>query len=348
MQTFELLQPETLRDAISLLSTHGGEARIFAGGQDLLYRYKRRLSSNPFYLVDVSRIDDLRGFEVTEDGRLVIAPLTTLGELERAPGVRDAFPMIHSAISEIATPQIRNLATVGGNLFQDVWCWYLLENYDCWLNGGKYCYAVTGDNRYYHSIMGGRHCVAAHPSDLAPALIAADATVTIAGPGGHHSAPAESLWAGFNWVNGKLQNHSLDSGEIVTRIELPRPAPGSRAAFIKYRLRDSWDFALGEVAAALVMAGERCMEARIALGAVATQPLRARHAEAILSGNELTDEVIGRAAEAAVVGARALTGNHYKLSLIQGLCRKVLRSIRQTGEYAASTGSTANKSLTSG
>jgi xanthine dehydrogenase YagS FAD-binding subunit len=191
---------------------------------------------------------------------------------------------------------------------------------------------VNGENRYYHSVMGGRHCIAVHPSDLAPALIALEATATVAGPDGQRTIPVEHLWTGFGWQGGQLRNHTLAAGEVVTRIEVPSPASGARTAFVKFRLRNSWDFALGLVAANLTMDGRHCTAARVVLGGVATRPVRALGTEAALAGQDLTDDVIERAANAAMTGAKPLVGNRYKLALLKGLCRKALRSMRQDTE----------------
>jgi xanthine dehydrogenase YagS FAD-binding subunit len=327
MQLFQMAQPETLKAAVDLLAAHGSEARVYAGGQDLLYRFKRRIATNPLYLVNVKQVAELQGFEPTADGGLRIGPLTTLGELERAPVVQQRFPLLHSAISEIASPQIRNQGTVGGNLLQDVWCWYLLENYDCWLNGGKYCYAVNGDHRYYHSIMGGQHCIATHPADLAPALIALEATATVASPRGTRTIPVEELWQGFQRVDGRLQCHTLRSDEVLTAVEVPPPVPSARGAFLKFRVRQSWDFALASVAASLRFDGNRCVGARFVLGGIATEPVRARETEEALVGRELTESVIQEAAARATAGARPLRLNQYKLQLVEGLCRKTLRAV---------------------
>jgi xanthine dehydrogenase YagS FAD-binding subunit len=328
MQTFQMYQPRTLDEALGLLASHGSDARLYAGGQDLLYRYKRRLGSNPRYLVNVKRIPDLDGFTLNADGSLTIRPLTRLRDLEESAQVREQFPLLHAAASEIASPQIRSEGTVGGNLFQDVWCWYLLEDYDCWLNGGSYCYAVTGDHRGYHSVMGGRHCIAAHPSDLAPALVALQATCTIAGPSGSRTVPADALWAEFERVGTRLQTHMLQPDEIAVQIDVPAPAPGARGAFQKYRQRGAWDFALASVAASLRFEGQRVADARVVMGGVATHPVRAHEAERLLTGQPLTDETIEAAAQVVAQGARPLRLNRYKVSLAQGLCRKVLRQLR--------------------
>jgi len=327
MQNFEMLRPSTLEEALALMAEHRGEARVYAGGQDLLYRYKKRLATNPIYLVNLKRIGSLQGLHANADG-LRIGVLTTLGELERSIVVQERFPMLAAAAAEIASPQIRNLGTVGGNLCQDVWCWYLLADYDCWLNGGRYCYAAVGDHRYYHSIDGGHHCIAVHPSDLAPALIALDATCTVASPEGTRVAPIEALWPGFHEVDGRLQSHALRPDEILAEIAMPAPVPGQRDVFLKFRMRKSWDFALASVAVSLVAEGDRCIAARVVLGGVSTQPRRARDVEAVLVGARLTEALVNRAAEQAPTGMKPLRHNRYKVPLITGLCRKALNAAR--------------------
>jgi xanthine dehydrogenase YagS FAD-binding subunit len=334
VQSFEMLNPRTVEEAVGFLASYGPDARVYAGGQDLLYRFKRRLATNPMYLVNIKDIAGLRGLE-PRDGALAIGPLTTLGELERSALVRDVLPMLHAAVAEIASPQIRNLGTVGGNLLQDVWCWYLLEDYDCWLNGGSYCYAATGEHQNYHSVMGGKHCIAAHPSDLAPALVALDATLRLASPSGVRTIPAESLWPGFTWAGDKLRNHTAASDELLVEVVVPLPSANVRSIFLKQRLRNSWDFALASLAMAIEMEDRRCVAARVVLGGVGTAPVRATAVEAALVGAELTDEVVARAAQQAIVGARPLRLSHYKLKIMEGLCRKALARLREEGDVCS-------------
>jgi xanthine dehydrogenase YagS FAD-binding subunit len=318
-----LLRPATVDEALALMTALGRDARLLAGGQDLLYRYKKRLATNPGYLVDLKRIGSLQGIQAADSG-LRIGALTTLGELERSAEVRAQFPMLVAAASEIASPQIRNLGTVGGNLCQDVWCWYLLADYDCWLNGGRYCYAAVGDHRYYHSIAGGRHCIAVHPSDLAPALIALDATAALVGPEGRRAIPIDQLWPGFVEVAGRLQPHNLRPEEILEAVEVPAAGLERRNVFLKFRLRRAWDFALASVAVSLALDDGLCSSARVVLGGISTRPRRALDVEAALVGRQLTTASIASASALAPVGTRPLRDNRYKVPLLVGLTRKAL------------------------
>jgi xanthine dehydrogenase YagS FAD-binding subunit len=278
----------------------------------------------------LKQVAALRGIRPEPDW-IRFGALTTLGELERSTLVREHIPMLATAAASIASPQIRNLGTIGGNLCQDVWCWYLLADYDCWLNGGRYCYAAVGDHRYYHSIGGGHHCIAAHPSDLAPALIALGATAEVAGPSDTRVVPVEALWPGFQEVAGRLQPHSLRPDEILVAVDVPIIQPGRRDVFLKFRMRRSWDFALASVAVSLVILDGICTAARVVLGGVSTQPRRATEVEDALLGRPLTSETIDRAASQAGAHSRPLRDNGYKVPLIVGLCRKALDAARANG-----------------
>jgi xanthine dehydrogenase YagS FAD-binding subunit len=229
--------------------------------------------------------------------------------------------MLIQAIQDAATPQLRAMATIGGNLLQQYRCWYYRDGLNCWLAGGDECFAREGQNQY-HAIFQQGPCVAAHLSDLAPALIALDATVTMQRQSGERETPVEELLAAP--TGNRRVSHSLGQGEIITRITIPAPSPGARGVYLKAMDRQAWSFALASVAARLTLEGDTIREARLVLGGVANTPWRAREAEAELIGQPITSELAAQAAALAVHDANPLTLNGYKVHLARELTRRAI------------------------
>jgi xanthine dehydrogenase YagS FAD-binding subunit len=331
MQPIAVLQPTTTREAVALATRHGRAARFYAGGQDLLYRLKRRLANSPRYLVDLKQIPDQAFVRFTPDDGLRLGPLTRLADLAAAAPVQRFYPALAAAAASIASPQIRNVGTVAGNLAQEVWCSYLLEDYACNMNGGRYCPAAVGDNSGYHGLFGQKLCVAVHPSDLAPALLVLDAEVCVLGSGGERCLAVDELLPGVTRVDGALQVNALRHDELITEIRLPPPTPGLRQVFRKSRPRQSWDFALVSVAAAVQVDAGRCTGARLVLGGVAPGPWRPGAAEAVLVGQALDAATCVRAAAAALDGARPLKDNGFKVPLARALVEQALAELSALG-----------------
>ncbi|MBV8731946.1 MAG: FAD binding domain-containing protein, partial [Acidobacteriia bacterium] len=235
MKRISVYRPTTIDEAIQILSAHGSEAGVYAGGTDLLIRLKNRLKQAPTYLVDIKRIQNLRYIKETPQGGVQIGAATKLAEMADSPLLRERYPMLVTAINMISSPELRNASTLGGDLLQEVWCQYLRGGYSCWRNGGYLCYGAIGDNSYYHSAMGGRLCYAVYPGDAATALIPYDARVKLATPSGEKELSVEQLVPGDLLVDGRIQSHVVRFNEILTDVTLPPPAPGLRASFEKLR-----------------------------------------------------------------------------------------------------------------
>lgn len=327
MRPFGLLSPKTPEEALEILAKLGNEGKVLAGGQDLLYRLKKRIAVSPPYLVNLKSIPGMSGI-AWDERELRIGAMTTLSKLSVLTDLGPGLAVLVDAARSIATPEIRNLGTVGGNLCQDVWCLYLFEDYDCWMNGGNICYAAIGEHRYYFSANGGRYCIASHPSDLAPALIALEASAEVAGPYGRKLVPVRDLFQGFVFDDGRLKSNTLTAAEVITAVRIPLPAEAARGAYVKFRLRRSWDFALASAAVQLRFEGAICTKARVVLGGVGPAPMSAERAEAVLAGRSLTADAIQECCAAAAAGLRPLPLTDYKCALVRGLLSEALSSLK--------------------
>jgi xanthine dehydrogenase YagS FAD-binding subunit len=329
LRKFGYFKPTTVSEAVSTLDKYGGKARVIAGGTDMLGQIKDGLTAfTPQYVVDIGGLG-LSGITFSQSDGLRIGAATHVADVLADPNVAANYGALHQAVTGHPV-QIANQATVGGNINQEVWCWYLRNNYDCWRNGGNVCYGAYGDNRYYHSIFGGNLCYAVHHGDIAPALFALGADVTIAGPGGSRTVPIEQFMPGTSIVDGRVKENILHYNEIVTQIHVPTPAAGSRSAFFKAADRTAIDFALASCAVSATFSGSTVSNAKVVLGAVAGKPLRASSAESYLSGKQLTEDVIAQAATNALSGATPLsygTGNQFRVYIAEGVVKKALRSL---------------------
>ena len=326
MHDFSLLRPDTVANAIALKKKFGSDSTFVSGGTNLLYLMKRGVR-RPKYLINLKDIDGLASIDYHEDKGLRIGGLTKISELQYSEIVLDHYPILSSCASRIASPQIRNAATIGGNLSQEVWCWYLAEGFDCWMNEGKRCYAPGGDNRYHHSVTGGYICLAVHPSDLATAFLALDARVAVANEGSEKQMRIDELLPGFTKVEGKLKQNVLRSDEIITEVRIPPLKSGARCVFRKYAARESFDFSLASVAIVLDMEGDFCDDARVVLGGIATKPYRSTTVESALRGKRLTKDVIENASKTPFDREIPLTMNAYRIQFSKELIREALLQI---------------------
>ena len=326
------LQPSSVSDAVSLLTQYGGKAKVIGGATDVLSLMKNNVTGLiPQYVVDISSLG-LDYIKYSSSDGLRIGATKLVGDVSKDPNVINNFAALAQATGSIATPQIRNQATIAGNVLQEVWCWYLRNNYPgCWRNGGNLCYAANGgDNRYYHSVYGGNLCYAIDASDTAPALFALGAEATVQGPSGSRTVTMNQLIPGVSVVSGHVKQNSLAYNEIVTEFHIPSLASGSKSAYHKVRERGSVDFALASAAVRVTFSGSNVSSASIVLGGVATTPHRATSAESYLIGNPLTESVISSAAQKAVADATPLTsgtGNQFRVYLAQGAVKQALRAI---------------------
>ena len=323
--SFSYIRPDSLAEAIAYLALEG--ARVHAGGTDLLGCLRDRVFSVST-VVSIAGIKELKGIEATPAGGLRIGSLTTIAEVARHPVIRSKYPALSMAAAEVASPQLRNQGTIGGNLCQKPRCWYYRGEFNCLRKGGDRCYAVEGQNAY-HCIFGGDNCFIVHPSDTAPALVALQANVVIAGPNGRRTVAVENFH-----VPPAMDYRSetvLESAEIITEIVLPPPAEGLRSSYRKVRARRAWDFALAGVALAIVFGGEQAVDSRLVLSGAAPVPWRCTGAEEILKGRRLNQERAAMAAAAAVQNAEPMEQNEYKIALFRGLIEQQLLAIAQPG-----------------
>src|SRR5215467_9252769 len=325
LPALDYVAAESIEEAVALLVEHGERAKILAGGTDLLGLMKDRIDGPgvpiPEVLVNVKTIPGLAGITERSDGSLRIGAAATLADIESHPLVASRLPALAQAAASVATTQIRAMGTVGGNLCQRPWCWYFRHpQFVCLKRGGRQCFAIPGNNRTYFSVLGRGVCVMSHPSDLAPALMALGALIGVAGPDGRREVPIEAFFRGPR----SLTETVLGPAEIVVWVDVPAPAPGARSVFVKHRVRNTWDFALSEVAVAVTPDAERWADVRIALGGVAPFPYRARAAEEVLIGRSPSADFVRQAADAAVMRARPLTMNGYKIDLTRVLVARAL------------------------
>jgi xanthine dehydrogenase YagS FAD-binding subunit len=326
MSAFELYQPDTVEGAVDLLGRFGEEGWALAGGNDSFDWFKDRVK-RPKYVVDLGGIAALKGVRET-DGGVEIGALTTLTEVERNSVIQSRYKVLSDAARRVASPQIRNSGTLGGNVSQDARCWYYRYGVNCYRAGGNTCYADTpeGQNRE-HCLWGADRCVAVSPSDTAPALVALDATMVIVGKGGQREVKAEEFFIGPNIDIERMT--VLEDGDVLTAIKLPAEWSGARFYFEKVADRNTWDFPLVNIAAAMKVSGaagsEKIDEIRIAAGAVQCVPRRLTVVEQVVRGQAKTAETASLAGQSAVRGATPLNFNHFKIPLLQNLVTRAIR-----------------------
>ena len=326
MKAFEWANPATIDEAVKLLNDETAididEApRPIAGGQDLLTTMKE-YSSQPSRVVNLKSIRGLNKLSLDAKG-LTIGALITLTELEEHQPTRKNIPGLVEAAHSIATPQIRNLGTVAGNLCQRPRCWYFrLEEVTCLKKGGDTCYSFTGENKY-NAILGGGPSYIVHPSDLAPMLVALGAQLNVTGSQGKRVIPLDKFFTLPSEGNLRREN-VLKNDEIITEIFVPASPLTARSTYLKFKERDSLDFAMSAVAVALQMNGKTVKDVRIVLGGVAPIPWRVPDAEKFVIGKELTNDVLQEAGKIALARAEPLQNNAYKIPLTQTLVRRAL------------------------
>src|SRR5690349_19844177 len=327
MKAFEWTNPSNVNEAVKMLTVSApgdiDEApRPIAGGQDLLTTMKD-YTSRPVRVVNLKNIRGLDRITLNARG-LTIGALVTLAELEEHSGVRKSFPGLAEAVHSIATPQIRNLGTVGGNLCQRPRCWYFrLEEVICLKKGGSECYAASGENKYNAIIAGGPSYIV-HPADLAPMLVALSASVTVAGAKGKRVIPLDKFFTLPSEGNIRREN-VLKNEEIITEIFVPASPLAAHSTYLKFKERESLDFALASAAVAVQLAPNQTVRAaRIVLGGVAPVPWRVPNAEKYLVGKNLKPDVLAEAAKLALADAKPLEKNAYKVPLAQTLVRRAL------------------------
>jgi len=326
MPAFDLLQPTSAADAQKLLEQHGEEAWVMAGGLDSFDWLKDRIKK-PKVLVDLSGVDELKGVRSTSDG-VEIGAMTTLTEIVNHPVIKAQYGILSEAAELVASPQIRNQGTLGGNVSQDVRCWYYREGWPCYRGGGNICYADTpvGRNRE-HAIFGANRCVAVHPADTVPALIALDAKFVLQTSKGQRVVDAEDYFLGPEIDITKI--NILQPGALLTAIRLPAAWAGAKFYFEKVRDRNVWDFPLMNVASAMVMQGNTIDRIRLAVSAVAPRPMRLKDVEDAVKGKPADATTGEMAGNLAVKDAVPLQFNAYKIPLMRNLVKRSISGVEE-------------------
>jgi xanthine dehydrogenase YagS FAD-binding subunit len=321
---FDLVQPASVDDAVALLSEHGSDAWVLAGGLDTFDWLKDRVK-RPRVVVDLGGIAEMRGIRDAQGG-IEIGAMTTLSDIVNHQRIRSEFSLLSTAADHVATPQIRNQGTLGGNVSQDTRCWYYRSGWPCYRAGGNVCYASAplAMNRE-HCIMGRSRCVAVNPSDTAPALIALDAKMIVQDRRRPSTHDAEDFFIGPSIDITRMT--VMKPGDLLTRIYIPPVWANASFYFEKVRDRGSWDFQLVSVAAAFRMSGSTIEQARIAVNGVAPYPVRLEAVERLVAGTSGDVSMQDAAGDLAVRGARALRHNDYKIPMMRNLVRRAVRSV---------------------
>ena len=321
MRSFTHINAHSIEEAHSLLDKYKDKAVLNAGGTDLLGVLKDEiLPGYPEVVINIKTISGLDSVMENDEG-LKIGPLTKLSDIANSSLIKKRYPVLAEAAHSVATPQIRNAATIGGNLCQDVRCWYyryprhIGGPIQCLRKGNGPCLAVRGDNRY-HAIMEGKRCFAVCPSDTAVALAALDAWISVAGTEGDRKIAITDFFSPLANV--------LKPGEIVKEIEVPALTRLTKQRYLKFTLRKPVDFAIVSVASVVTVENGFCEDARISLGAVAPGPVRAKAAEVLLKGKQINEASAAKAAEIAMSGAKPLSMNGYKIEIAKSLIKRAL------------------------
>lgn len=312
LNNFSYIRPKTLKEAVKELSAKG--AGLHAGGTDMLGCLRDHVFDIR-KMVSISGLKELEGIKGVADGKMRIGAMTTISQVAGDGAIKEHYAALAQAAADVASPQLRNQGTLGGNLCQKPRCWYYRGEFNCLRKGGEQCFAVMGENQY-HCILGGGPCFIVHPSDLAPALIALGAIVHIAGKRGTRAVPLEKFYV---LPSTDIRRETvLAEGEIVTEVILPA-ARNVASSYRKVRARAAWDFALAGVALAMRFDKGLVAEARVVLSGAAPVPWRSQKAEAALVGRKLDPAAAAAAAEAALKDAQPLAKNGYKVPLFRAL-----------------------------
>ncbi len=325
---FQYFEPQTLDEGLHILAEYGLKAKVLGGGTDLLGLMKDRISGKtmpiPEALVDIKRIKELKEI-VHDDKESTIGSSVTLSEISANAELSLRFPVLTQAAGSVATLQIRNMGTLGGNLCQRPWCWYFRHPaFDCFKKGGKQCYAITGNNSTYFSLYNVGTCVMSHPSDTAPALLSLGARVTIASASrGTKEVPLSQFFLGPK----NSQDNILLPDEILVKVTIPKPSARQKSVYLKQRIRNNWDFALVSVAASGSMDAEGKIQLpRIVLGGVSPTPFIFDASE-FLVGRKLDNTSKLEIAELLTSRAKPLKMNRYKVRIARALVLRALENI---------------------
>src|SRR6266478_8547691 len=322
MPSFELFQPTQLRDAFALLDRFGKDSWKMAGGYDSLSWFKER-AKKPKAVIDLSGIAEMKGIRETADG-IEIGALTTLTEIERHPLTRAKFRLLADAAAHVASPQIRNAGTIGGNASQDARCWYYRAGLPCYRAGGNTCFADTpaGMNRE-HAIFDAARCIAVSPSDTAPALVVLEARMVIKTAKAERVVDAEKFFIGP--ATDIIHMTVVKPEELLVAIRIPNKWSGAKFYFEKVADRNTWDFALVNVASALKVTNGTIDAARVACGGVSCTPRFIKVVKDVVKGGKQDEETAELAGKTATHGARPVTYNQFKIPMMENLVKRAIR-----------------------
>jgi xanthine dehydrogenase YagS FAD-binding subunit len=322
MPDIELYQPTDEANALALANTLGTDGWLLGGGQDT-YGWLKDRNKTPAAMIELTQVDAWKGIKETADG-VEIGAVTTITEIATNPLIQSKFALLSTAAGRVASPQIRNVGTLGGNLNQDARCWYYRRGLDCYRAGGNICYADSpeGLNRE-HALFGASRCVAVSPSDTAPALVALDATMVVSSVSGQRLIAAADFFVGP--ARDITSMTVLNEGEILTAVRIPNTWANAEFYFEKVADRNVWDFALVNVAAAFKVSGGAITDARIVCGAVECTPRRLDAVEDAIRGQQRSAELAEQVAAIASDGARPLNYNHFKVPLMENLVKRAIR-----------------------
>ena len=322
MKTFSNASPRDVQQAVKLAQDahKGGKAVSFAsGGSDLLGLVKERIVK-PDVIVSLRGLSNASQIATAATG-LTIGGEATLDEISRHAAVKQQYTVLAEAAGSVATPQIRNVGTIAGNVAQRPWCWYYRNGFPCYKAGGNQCFSFAGENEF-HAIFGGGPSYIVHPSDTAPALMALGATFRVVGPGGERRIPASEFFV-LPRVNAQQEN-VLGNEDVIVAVQVPALKAGTKSTYTKILDREAWTHAVVSAAVVLEMDQQVVRRASVVLGGVAPIPWRLAEVEKMLTGQRLTEELAARAGEQAVVGARALSKNGYKIPLTRNMVKRTL------------------------
>ena len=323
MKYFEYARPKTVEEASELLLALPETAKAYAGGTDVMGLLKDRLIA-PQKLVNLKSISGLNAIHYTPGKGLRIGALVTIAELAENSVIGEKYPILQQAAREVASPQLRTVGTLGGNLCQSPRCWYYRGDFPCLRKGGEMCYAVAGHNKY-HCIVGGGPCYIVHPSDMAVALLALDAKVLVQSRKKSRTIPMSEFYL-LPEKNVRREN-VMQSGDVLTEIQVPDVMAGMRSGYLKFKERNVWDFALVSVAGVIHKNGSTIQSGKIAFGGVAPAPWQDKTINEKLDGLNISADAFTHLSQSSFTDAEALTMNAYKVPLVRNLMKRLLAQL---------------------
>lgn len=323
MKSFTPAIPKTVAQAVAAATDARGrgQSSAFAGGGSDLFALMKERVATPDVVVYLKSVPGLAEVKGERGGGLTIGGAATLSAIGAHTTIRSQYSVLAEAAESVATPQIRNVATLAGNVCQRPWCWYFRNGFPCLKNGGTTCFSAAGENEF-HAIFGGGPSYIVHPSDTAPALVALDASFRISGSGRERTVAAADFFA-LPTVNAAREN-VLKDDEVLTAIVLPPPRRNVRSRYHKVMDREAWTHAIVSAAVAVEIEKNVCTRARIVLGGVAPVPWRLAEVERMITGQRITPELAAKAGEKAIEGARPLQKNRYKVPMTQALVARAI------------------------